>query len=231
MAITLFLVSQLCKSVSWLNIVRFSESREALENTRRLARVKEEDIAELLTSTLINPQNGRRRHTVCRRNLNTSDECRYRLHSIIRYLYGLLFEWLINSVNEILSARFYSERLGIRDVFPLHQVKTRRILRRGRIFANADRHFSGILDIFGFECFGSNGIEQLCVNYVNERLQQFFVEKYLVSCRNDLQKEGLISDEEPSEIMQSYEDRINTIERHLFTTLNDVNISERCHIR
>lgn len=96
--------------------------------------------------------------------------------------------------------------------------------RKDVIFTNTSRD-SGILDIFGFECFHSNGIEQLCVNYVNERLQQYFVEKYLVSCRNNLQKEGLIDDETPSEIKQSYEDRINTLEKYLFTDLNDVNIS------
>lgn len=83
---------------------------------------------------------------------------------------------------------------------------------------------SGILDIFGFECFDSNGMEQLCVNYVNERLQQYFVEKYLVSYRNDMQKEGLIIDEEPSEIAQFYQDRISTMETKLFSTINDVNL-------
>jgi len=82
----------------------------------------------------------------------------------------------------------------------------------------------GILDIFGFECFDSNGIEQLCINFVNERLQQYFVENYLVSCRNDLQKEGLIDDEESFTIVQLYEDRISTIEKYLFTAINDVNI-------
>ncbi|KYQ51040.1 Myosin-1 [Trachymyrmex zeteki] len=170
------------------------QSREALKNTCRLTCIKEEDIAELLTSTLINPQNTRRRHTICRRNLNTIDACHYRLHSIIRHLYDLLFSWLINFVNEILSARLYSERLGI-------------------------------LDIFGFECFDSNGIEQLCINFVNERLQQYFVKNYLVSCRNDLQKEGLIDDEESFKIVQLYEDRISTIEKYLFTAINDMCLS------
>lgn len=48
----------------------------------------------------------------------------------------------------------------------------------------------GVLDIYGFEVFENNYFEQFCINYVNEKLQQIFIELTLRSEQDEYQQEG-----------------------------------------
>eukprot|EP01064_Diplonema_japonicum_P024088 TRINITY_DN3456_c0_g4_i1.p1 TRINITY_DN3456_c0_g4~~TRINITY_DN3456_c0_g4_i1.p1 ORF type:complete len:1178 (+),score=358.28 TRINITY_DN3456_c0_g4_i1:37-3534(+) len=49
----------------------------------------------------------------------------------------------------------------------------------------------GILDIYGFEIFEKNGFEQFCINYVNEKLQQIFIELTLKVEQEEYEKERI----------------------------------------
>ncbi|KRZ72034.1 Unconventional myosin-Ie, partial [Trichinella papuae] len=49
----------------------------------------------------------------------------------------------------------------------------------------------GILDIYGFEIFEKNGFEQFCINFVNEKLQQVFIELTLKAEQEEYKQEGV----------------------------------------
>ncbi|XP_056909520.1 unconventional myosin-VIIa isoform X1 [Takifugu flavidus] len=70
--------------------------------------------------------------------------------AFVKGIYGRLFVWIVDKINAAIFRPPSSEN-------------------------NIIRRSIGLLDIFGFENFIVNSFEQLCINFANENLQQFFV--------------------------------------------------------
>eukprot|EP00062_Callorhinchus_milii_P000421 gi/632934415/ref/XP_007882952.1/ PREDICTED: unconventional myosin-VIIb isoform X1 [Callorhinchus milii] len=70
--------------------------------------------------------------------------------ALVKGIYGHLFVWIVNKINAA--------------IYNLPSNRSRDVHRT-----------IGLLDIFGFENFKTNSFEQLCINFANEHLQQFFV--------------------------------------------------------
>lgn len=78
-----------------------------------------------------------------------------------------------------------------------------------------------ILDIFGFEVFKKNSLEQLCINYTNEKLQNLFNE-YIFNREQDLYKnEGLDIE---SVYFENNDETLNLIEgaKNILYKINEV---------
>ena len=57
--------------------------------------------------------------------------------------------------------------------------------------SDSNTKYIGLLDIFGFECFDKNSLEQLCINYTNEQLQQLYIKDIFENDKAEFRKEGL----------------------------------------
>ncbi|KAG7224485.1 hypothetical protein INR49_015009 [Caranx melampygus] len=89
-------------------------------------------------------------------------ECNMRRDCLAKVIYAQLFEWLVTFINNSMCAD-----------------------------KSTWCNFIGVLDVYGFECFQINNLEQLCINYANEKLQQHFVAHYLKAQQEEYVSEGL----------------------------------------
>ncbi|KAJ7786618.1 P-loop containing nucleoside triphosphate hydrolase protein [Mycena metata] len=81
--------------------------------------------------------------------------------ALAKAVYNNLFEWIVSRINVSMKPR------------------------------SAHAQIIGILDIFGFEIFEDNSFEQLCINYVNEKLQQIFIELTLKTEQEEYVREQI----------------------------------------
>ena len=81
--------------------------------------------------------------------------------ALAKALYSNLFDWIVERINKSLKSK------------------------------QATANSIGILDIYGFEIFEKNSFEQLCINYVNEKLQQIFIQLTLKTEQEEYAREQI----------------------------------------
>jgi len=89
------------------------------------------------------------------------DQVAFAISATSKSLYARLFDWIVGLVNDSLDT------------------------------PNPRKNFIGVLDIAGFEIFELNTLEQLLINYTNERLQQFFNHHMFVQEQEEYKMEGI----------------------------------------
>ncbi|XP_036408034.1 myosin heavy chain, fast skeletal muscle-like [Megalops cyprinoides] len=81
--------------------------------------------------------------------------------ALCKSVYEKMFLWMVVRINEMLDSK------------------------------QPRQFFIGVLDIAGFEIFDFNSLEQLCINFTNEKLQQFFNHHMFVLEQEEYKKEGI----------------------------------------
>ncbi|KAJ0061119.1 hypothetical protein NL108_007858 [Boleophthalmus pectinirostris] len=89
------------------------------------------------------------------------DQVYYSIGALAKSVYEKMFNWMVVRINHSLDTKQHRQ------------------------------YFIGVLDIAGFEIFDFNTFEQLCINYTNEKLQQFFNHHMFVLEQEEYKKEGI----------------------------------------
>ncbi|XP_042371260.1 unconventional myosin-VIIa-like, partial [Plectropomus leopardus] len=93
-----------------------------------------------------------------------ASDCR---DAFVKAIYNKLFIWIVGKINSVIHKRLArSPKSAFLSI--------------------------GLLDIFGFENFDTNSFEQLCINFANEKLQQFFVAHIFKLEQKEYLKEDIV---------------------------------------
>ncbi|VDM07809.1 unnamed protein product [Wuchereria bancrofti] len=88
------------------------------------------------------------------------------LLGLCKSIYERLFNWILSRCNSTLNETFHPSK-------------------------SSQTHYIGVLDIAGFEITKMNSFEQFCINYTNEKLQQFFNDFMFIREQQEYLNEGI----------------------------------------
>ncbi|KAG2439820.1 hypothetical protein HYH02_010454 [Chlamydomonas schloesseri] len=117
--------------------------------------------------------------------------------SLAKSLYARLFDWLVAAVNAAVDEAHNGPAAASAGAGP----------------AGDRKHLSiGLLDIYGFESFEVNDLEQLCINLTNEKLQQHFNTHVFKWEQAEYEREGVdwsyISFRDNADVLELLEGRL-----------------------
>nr|CCA27326.1 myosinlike protein putative [Albugo laibachii Nc14] len=164
-------IFRLLAAILWIGNIRFEDTIDTSQNSCAVlssdsSRIAIENAAFLLGL----PSHGLEKMLTYRLLTIQSEQQEWRLsaskatkvcHALTRSMYEKIFHWIVGRVNHSLGRQTSASAC------------------------------IGILDIYGFEIFQVNGFEQLCINYVNEKLQQLFIVQTLQAEQAEYLSEGL----------------------------------------
>lgn len=164
-------IFRMLATILWIGNISFVEDESGNAAVRDegvtnfvayLLEVSPEILKKSIVERIIETSHGMRRGSTYHVPLNIVQATAVR-DALAKGIYNNLFEWIVERVNA--SLRGVTEKVEKQSV--------------------------GILDIYGFEIFEHNSFEQICINYVNEKLQQIFIQLTLKAEQDEYVQEQI----------------------------------------
>ncbi|KAM9902281.1 hypothetical protein OXX79_004035 [Metschnikowia pulcherrima] len=164
-------IFRMLAAILWIGNISFVEDENGNAAVRDegvtnfvayLLEVNAEILKKSIIERIIETSHGMRRGSTYHVPLNITQATAVR-DALAKGIYNNLFEWIVERVN-----------LSLKD--------------SGQNYAKKS---IGILDIYGFEIFEQNSFEQICINYVNEKLQQIFIQLTLKAEQDEYVQEQI----------------------------------------